>query len=293
MIFLLCMSASVIGFCMKRECRNQQAKYYVANRHLFFGEASTNSLKEKFLECFDDASQVESFDDLIIDVGANTGQSFTFFRWLAPKSYILFFEPNPATVVKLRKNLANEQDVKIFHGAVGEFNGSFVKFNLQHSINEDFNEHGSLAEVNVYEKDLSNKVSVPLYSLDAVVIEEMRKLSKRSVRLLKIDTEGFDQMVLYGAKQILEDVQIVLWECHELQREVQGGPGTTLFESVEYMEKLDFHTFLIGPKLLQLDYGLYHPHYDVSLQWQNCLSIRRNSKESNCVKNLLLPVCKI
>ena len=253
--------------------------------------------RKKFCNIERKASQLRtrrgSKEDLLLDVGANTAQSYEFFRRLSPQALVILFEPNPVSAAALRAKFQRESNVKIFESAIGDRNGSFVQFNLQHAKNWAGNEHGSLAQSNFYEQDSSNKVTVPLCSLDALLYDEMIRGDKRRVRFLKVDTEGFDQLVFYGAEKLLQDVELILWECHELQRESKGGPGTTLYESVQYLEKHGFHSFLVGPYLMRLDSGLYHPHYDTLLQWQNCFSIKKNHKSLGCLENLIFSVCKV
>jgi len=292
-ITFLLFAHNTMAFFVERECRKRQINFYSTNHASFCGEQSSISLKDALLKCNEKVSNADSQQDLLLDVGANSAQSYSFLRALSPNGLVLMFEPNPDSVAALRKKFETDRNAKIFATAIGETNGSVVYFNLQHATNWAGNEHGSLAQNNVYEDNLSNKVSVPLSSLDALLYEEMIRSNKRGVKFLKVDTEGFDQLVFYGAAKLLADVEIILWECHELQRESKGGPGTTLYESVDFLEKHDFHTFLVGPSLMRLDGGLYHPHYDTLLQWQNCFSIKKNHKLAGCVDKLLLPMCKL
>lgn len=292
-VLFLLFSDHSLAFFVERECRKQQINFYSSNHASFGGEQSSNALKDALLKCYDKFPNSDSQKDLLLDVGANSAQSYSFLRSLSPNGMVFMFEPNPDSVAALRNKFRTDRNVKIFETAVGETNGSVVYFNLQHTTNWAGNEHGSLAQNNVYEDNLSNKVSVPLSSLDALLYSEMIRGNKKSIKFLKIDTEGFDQLVLYGAEKLLPDVEVVLWECHDLQRESKGGPGTTLYESVDYLEKHNFHTFLVGPSLMRLDGGLYHPHYDTLLQWQNCFSIKRNHRLSDCVEKLMLPICKL
>ena len=46
--------------------------------------------------------------DLVIDVGANDGQTVAFFRGYGYKGKIVCFEPNPPVFERLRKNMAKE-----------------------------------------------------------------------------------------------------------------------------------------------------------------------------------------
>jgi FkbM family methyltransferase len=273
----------------QRSCRSAQITFYAQNQREFLGEIGTQALKERLLRCEHDIAN--DADALTIDVGANVGQSYEFLRRYSPRARVVMFEPNPASAAALRANTANDGNVMIFEGAVGEHNGTTVTFNFQHA-NFLSNEHGSLSTINVYEPG-ENKARVTMFSLDAMM--DVMMAGKRSVHFLKIDTEGFDQLVLYGAHRLLDSVRVVLWECHELQRVTRGGPGTTIYESVDYMQQHGFLSFVVGStRLLRLDAGLYHPHYDTAMQWQNCFSVHRSQRTLlDCIDGQLLPTCDL
>jgi FkbM family methyltransferase len=273
----------------QRECRNSQITYFAQHQRRFSGEGATEELKKLLLKCPHAARSAA--DELVVDVGANTGQSYDFLRAYSPSALAVLFEPNTASLAQLERATAADPNVVIYRGAVGEQNGTYVTFNLQFE-NKAENQHGSLSVANVYGNEGDFKLTVPMYSLDAVLGALMQSRGKRSVQFLKVDTEGFDQIVFYGAGRLLPSVNAVLWECHELQRQARGGPGTTIYESVHYLEQLGFHTYVVGDKLLRLDAGLYHPHYDVAMQWQNCFSVRRDQKRIlDCIDHTLLPAC--
>jgi FkbM family methyltransferase len=288
-LILFLLFAVVSARFMQRECREKQIHYFAQNQQRFYGEEATDALKERLKRC--PHAIRSSSDALVIDVGANAGQSYEFLRQYSPDALAVLFEPNAASVAHLHEKFGTDANVLIIAAAVGEHNGTTVTFNTQIQNRPD-NQHGSLATHNVYGNTGEFRTTVPMVSLDAVIGEIMRKYQKRSVHLMKIDTEGFDQLVLYGARAMLPSVRAILWECHELQRKVRGGPGTTIFESVQFLEELGFVTFIVGDKLLRVDSGLYHPHYDTAMQWQNCFSV--NHKESvvlDCIDDALLPVC--
>lgn len=57
------------------------------------------------------------------------------------------------------------------------------------------------------------------------------------INFLKVDTEGFDTLVLYGAQTLLREQRIdtIVYECHSLQRLEEGHKHTkcALFVSLE------------------------------------------------------------
>lgn len=58
-------------------------------------------------------------DELIIDVGANRGQSIIAFRKLAPRARIVAFEPEPRSAARLAQRYREDEAVAIYRCALG------------------------------------------------------------------------------------------------------------------------------------------------------------------------------
>lgn len=67
-------------------------------------------------------------DDLIVDVGANRGQSIAAFRKLAPRSHIVAFEPEPRSAARLAQRYRLDNAVAIHGYALGSRAGSLTFF---------------------------------------------------------------------------------------------------------------------------------------------------------------------
>lgn len=65
-------------------------------------------------------------DDLIVDVGANRGQSIAAFRKLAPQSRIVAFEPEPRSAARLAQRYRTDQAISIHGYALGSRTGSLT-----------------------------------------------------------------------------------------------------------------------------------------------------------------------
>ena len=63
------------------------------------------------------------------------------------------------------------------------------------------------------------------------------------LHLLKTDTEGFDVIALRGAKKLLMKTDMVIFECHFIQRKKAGGPGTTDYEVAQDLSDLGFEVY--------------------------------------------------
>jgi FkbM family methyltransferase len=67
-------------------------------------------------------------DGLIIDIGANRGQSISAFKRFKPLSRIAAFEPEPASAERLKTRFERDQSVSIFAMALGAKTGGLTFF---------------------------------------------------------------------------------------------------------------------------------------------------------------------
>lgn len=128
----------------------------------------------------------------ILDVGANTGYTAAWFATLADRVYA--FEPHPGN-----RNLIAEQlrirritNVEVRPTAIGDRNGEVDLYCKPRAGLHSLGDVGTRLSTGV--------IRVPCTTLDDL----LRAESIRDVRLLKIDVEGFEPEVLYGARRALE-----------------------------------------------------------------------------------------
>lgn len=136
--------------------------------------------------------------DVFVDVGANVGVlSLVASKFVGDSGRVFSIEPHPRTVRYLEGNveLNAARNITVVHAAVGDREGAAEISSLR---SDDQNRIGETG------------VSVPLRTLDSI-LPEMR------IRLLKIDTEGFELFVLRGAERVLratDAIYIESWESH-------------------------------------------------------------------------------
>jgi len=154
--------------------------------------------------------------DVAVDVGANCG----FLTVLAamrvgPTGHVVSFEPDPENVARLRANLAlnNCTNVTVIEKAVTNQVGAIEFF-----INGDNSGGNALWDPAQYpgnEKCLANpiRLTVPGTTLDA----EWEQLRLPAPKVIKIDTEGADQRVLEGMRDLRsgQKPRFVISELHE------------------------------------------------------------------------------
>jgi len=139
---------------------------------------------------------------IILDVGANTGYSATWFSTVAEQ--VFAFEPHPNNVRVLREHLRIRRisNVRIIESAVSDRLGSAMLRCKPRSG------HHSLDDIGASET--LSTIEVPCTTIDAFMDAE----GIDRVTLLKIDVEGFEPEVLNGARHSLSsgNIERILFE---------------------------------------------------------------------------------
>lgn len=163
--------------------------------------------------------------DVILDVGANVGQTIIGLRRHIGSPRILAFEPVAATFAELSKHTANTPNVKCFRQALGAEPGSLT---IHH--------HATRSSMSSFHPwwEAKSSEDVPVSTVDAVLESE----GIDRVHLLKIDTEGYEMEVLKGAAGALGDGRIAIiqvevgldprvwaWTCFEDVRQLLAPAG--------------------------------------------------------------------
>ena len=140
-------------------------------------------------------------DPLILDIGANLGQSVGRFRKTFPTAIIHSFEPGPETFQKLSKNIATDERVSAWNCAVGASTG---KQTFQENTNPDMSSFLSLSTTGWGEVNRQSLVEVT--TVDAFLESNL----VAQVDILKSDTQGYELEVFKGAEQALRANRIGL-----------------------------------------------------------------------------------
>nr|WP_300776007.1 FkbM family methyltransferase [uncultured Acetatifactor sp.] len=151
-----------------------------------------NSILEKWLPYMRDSK-------IILDIGANLGNHTLF--WAKNTDYlsIYAFEPYQVSYERLRDNIANNHLSNVFplNYGVGEHNG------YSKVVNFSEDNYGATTLDTV----IRDSGDVRIISIDAFVSEQ----GLENVDFVKIDTEGFEESVLSGMKQVIESCHPDIW----------------------------------------------------------------------------------
>jgi len=248
-------------------------EFYRQHHRAFHGEAGANALKRFIV-----AHAAPRDSAVVIDVGANLGQAtlpsdasvrtkheVAIGYAFSPSTCFHLIEPNRANVNVLRQRAAALPCAIVTEAAVSSMPGT-ATFALGDNRNVAGNEHGALAP---FAAATSTSMLVNVTTLNAYVA----LYAIASIDFLKIDTEGYDALVLEGASEILHSVRMILFECHKLQLAAYGGPNTSLARTAHALWKHGhFNTFIVSPRWFVRVTD--DRRFDEMLQWQNCFAIR-------------------
>jgi len=166
--------------------------------------------------------------DTVLDVGANLGiVTLQLANLVGQAGTVHSFEPNP----KIAQLLAQSVQSNVYQNVVIHKHALGVKEDcLELSI-----PRGNAGRASFNQSLLDNnleKIQVPVHSLSSIA----EIIGLNSVRLMKIDVEGFELQVLQGAEKWLSHYppQAILFECNETSKKRQTSPVIELLLNAGY-----------------------------------------------------------
>jgi FkbM family methyltransferase len=180
--------------------------------------------------------------DLLLDVGANTGQFSIKMIEAGFDKQVISFEPLSSAYPVLLKNTRNHSNWKAFDRcAIGDVDGEI-------EINISLNSHSSsILQINKEHTDAAP--SAAFFDKEKVAIRKLDSISAEfdpfQNILLKIDTQGFEKNVLAGAENLIaQKVKIIQLEISLLPL----YEGVMPFEEmIKYLDRLHFKPLFYSP----------------------------------------------
>jgi FkbM family methyltransferase len=153
-------------------------------------------------------------DPVIIEVGANIGQTTMEFMKKIPNAKIYCFEPDPRAALKFRENIPDNANIRLFECAVGDINGS-VTFHQSsgEGENKDWNQSGSIREPNSHKNvwpwvKFNEQIQVPIVRLDDWAEEH----GLTHIDFIWADVQGAEIDLINGAKNTLKKTRFFYTE---------------------------------------------------------------------------------
>ena len=168
---------------------------------------------------------------VILDVGANVGQSAARFRAAYPLAEIFCFEPVQATYLSLRDAVAGDPRIHCHHVALGSQQGTAT-------LVLDGTSDRSRIEPGLPTDTTSETVPVDTLS-NFCTQKEIPQIS-----YLKIDTEGHDLEVLRGGESLLAEARVDVLEV-EAGMSPDNHLHVPISELVTYLEGFGYRLFAL------------------------------------------------
>jgi FkbM family methyltransferase len=178
--------------------------------------------------------------NLVLDVGANTGQFGRSIRHRGYTGQLISFEPVSEAFRELEKAAQGDDLWATSHLALGSSSGVMTINVSKNSQFSSFNDLTVTARNYDPGTEFAGSEKVIVKTLD----EAAPARDSRSNVLLKIDTQGFERSVLEGAKETLKDVIGVLIELPIIKFYKDNW---SFHEAVAYMEKSGFVLAQVHP----------------------------------------------
>lgn len=188
----------------------------------------------------------------VLDVGANVGQFTVASAKLIQDVRIYSFEPDPGSVKQLRKNVSCLNNVKIFPIAIGDSIGK-IDFHVN-----TYSQASSILPLSAARQKafptakVSETIKVEIKTLD----ELLASIKLQPPILLKLDVQGYEDKVMFGAGKFLKMVDYVLVEtCFEplYKGEVVFRELLGIMERCGFMFLRPINCLFIDKKIIEMD----------------------------------------
>lgn len=200
---------------------------------------------------------------IIVDVGANVGQSAHLFARSFPESQIYSLEPFQTTFVQLQANVQIYKNIRPFRLAAGsqcELREAFLYSEVASQVNSLVdNQQRSLRD------NAAQAESIQVITLDRFCLDH----SIDAISILKTDTEGYDLEVLRGATGLLEEQKIKSIICEVgLENDVCH---TNFFRVAEFLKDYAMNAVGFYDTYYHADGRFSHTNALFALHAQPCL----------------------
>lgn len=148
-------------------------------------------------------TEIKDQDPVIIDVGANSGQTISFFLKNFPKAKIFAFEPNQRRFEYLTNKFRNFSSVKLYNKGISNRNGkqTFNEMVLDETSTFEklnFNSNYLLKKAKILGIKAEELIAAE-YEVDIITISNfLTGINLEKIDVLKIDTEGHEYKCLQG-----------------------------------------------------------------------------------------------
>ena len=148
--------------------------------------------------------------DLIIDIGANIGHFVDAMKAdLDYSGKIISFEPTSSAFKILSENSKNDLNWEVFNCAIGAESG-----NIEINVSENSESSSILEITDEHLNAAPNSKYISKEKVEVKTIDELfpKLFSPFKNIFMKIDTQGFEKNIIYGAKNSLDKISTIQLE---------------------------------------------------------------------------------
>ena len=193
--------------------------------------------------------------DTVLDVGANIGQYGSELRNIGFNGKIISFEPTSDAFKKLEKLAKNDKNWDVYNFSLGDFDGETEINIAKNSVSSSMLESLPQLTLSAPDAKFIDKETITVKKIDSIFDE--LDLKNKNI-YLKIDTQGYENMVINGAKNSLTQIMGLQIEM-ALIPTYEGA--ITFEEMIEKLKSFNFNTTSIESgyydkntgKLLEVD----------------------------------------
>jgi|LakMenEpi03Aug12_release.lakeMendotaPanAssembly.Ray.scaffolds.fasta_scaffold904099_1 FkbM family methyltransferase len=182
--------------------------------------------------------------DVIIDVGANIGQYGGEMRSIGFKGQIISFEPLNKAFEKLEKNASNDPNWRVFNSSIGEKDGQTTINVSKNSVSSSLLDHLPQLTESAPQAAFVDKETIIIKKLDTIF--DSLDIKGKNI-YLKIDTQGYEEMVLAGAEKSLQFIK-------GIQIEMSFIPS---YNGSMTFDKMKIKLNELGFQMMALENGFY------------------------------------
>jgi len=159
-------------------------------------------------------------DPVILEIGANNGQTTVEFLEFFPNAHLFCFEPDPRAIAKFKKNIESP-NVKLIEAAVGA-NSGHVMFHqssgMEHIDPAGWDHSGSIRKPKSHLEvwpwvKFEKKIPVPMIRLDDWILENQIE----EVDFIWADVQGAESDLILGALQTLKKTNFFYTEFSDVE----------------------------------------------------------------------------
>jgi FkbM family methyltransferase len=144
----------------------------------------------------------------ILDIGANIGHFACFFHDVLPQANIYSFEPLKDAYAELQRNIKSSINIQAFNYGLGNKNETLSMHKSSYSPSSSLLEMGELHKAAFPHTANHSTEPIEIRRLDEVVDE----FTVKDNLLIKIDVQGYEDQVIYGAENVIPRAKIIIIE---------------------------------------------------------------------------------